>query len=94
MKVSQQDVYLGAHLGSVSTEGRGRKLDGPEGEAELQCTPTWASANSTGKFEATVALQSCPNGTRKLGLYPTVLVRGYGPPLEGGETQDQVVFFR
>lgn len=58
MKVSQQDVYLGAHLGSVSTAGRGRKLDGAEGEAELQCTPTWASA--TGKFGATVALQSCP----------------------------------
>lgn len=81
-------------LGSGPAEGRGRKQRGQREKLSHSTLPTRASATSTGTSGASGPAELSQVGTRELGLYPTVLVSGYGLPLAGGETQDQAVFVR
>ena len=51
MGMTKQSVSLGEHLDSVPTEGRGRRQDGAEGEAELHALPAWAQPTPRGNLE-------------------------------------------
>lgn len=57
---------------------------------KLNCNALQLGPQPQGNLELQWLCRVVPSGTRELGFYPTVLVSGYGPPLEGGETQDQV----
>lgn len=74
-------------MGSIPTEESGRKQEGAEGEAERPC----ATHLGLSQLHREIWSYSGPAelsqvGTRELGLYPTVLVSGYGLALEGSET--------
>lgn len=57
--MNKQDVYLRVHLGSILRKAGEENRKGQREKLSCNVLPTKASANSTGKSGATLALQSC-----------------------------------
>lgn len=93
--MSEQDVSLGGHVGSMPVEGRGRKQGGAEEDAEWQCaTHLVCSQVHRQVWSCRGPAEMSQVGTTVLGLYPTLLVSGSGLALDGRETRGQAVLFR